>query len=197
MQVTYGRRGRQVRYCCAGRRKQLQAGAAACPDLGGLRVEQVVEQLVLTALEPLGVEAMIAATAAHVRANESRRVRWDQQIERAWYEVDLARRQNDAVDPANRLVAGEAGATVGGGAKGTGGRATLGGRPARSPRAPPQRRRSTELAACRDRSLKGVACTDDARAGQEADSPLLDRARGRDGPQGRSGRSGRGALGGR
>jgi hypothetical protein len=106
MQVTYGRRGRQVRYCCAGRRKPLQAGAAVCPDLGGLRVEQVVEQLVLTALEPLGVEAMIAATAAHVRANESMRVRWDQQIERARYEVDLARRQYDAVDPANRLVAG-------------------------------------------------------------------------------------------
>jgi DNA invertase Pin-like site-specific DNA recombinase len=107
MQVTYGRRGRQVRYCCAGRRKQLQAGAAACPDLGGLRVEQVVEQLVLTALEPLGVEAMIAATAAQVRANESMRERWDQQIARARYDVDLARRQYDAVDPANRLVAGE------------------------------------------------------------------------------------------
>jgi hypothetical protein len=33
-------------------------------------------------------------------------VRWDQQIERARYEVDLARRQYDAVGPANRLVAG-------------------------------------------------------------------------------------------
>ena len=82
-------------------------GGANAPHVLDRRVEQVVEQLVLTALEPLGVEAMIAATAAHVRANESMRVRWDQQIERARYEVDLARRQYDAVDPANRLVAGE------------------------------------------------------------------------------------------
>ena len=107
MHVSYGRRGRHLRYLCADRRRQLQAGPGTCPDLGGMRVERAVEQLLLTALEPLGIEAMIEATAAHVRASESTRVRWEQQIERARYEVDLARRQYDAVDPANRLVARE------------------------------------------------------------------------------------------
>ena len=107
MRVAYGRRGRHVRYSCIDRRRQTQAGSPICPDVGGLRIEGMVERLVLAALEPLGVEAMIEATAAHVQANDSERVRWEQRIERARYEVDLARRQYDAVDPANRLVAGE------------------------------------------------------------------------------------------
>jgi DNA invertase Pin-like site-specific DNA recombinase len=107
MQVRYGRRGRHLRYVCIARRRQNQLAPARCPDLGGVRIEGEVERLVLAALEPLGVEAMIQATAAHVQASESARVRWEQQIERARYEVDLARRQYEAVDPANRLVAGE------------------------------------------------------------------------------------------
>jgi predicted DNA-binding protein (UPF0251 family) len=75
--------------------------------VGGLRLERAVERLVLEALEPVGVEAMIAAAAAHVQASENERVHWQQRVERARYEVDLARRQYDAIDPANRLVGRE------------------------------------------------------------------------------------------
>lgn len=107
MQVSYGRRGRHVRYTCGGRRRQLQGGPASCPDVGALRIEQAVEKLVLSALEPLGVEALLEASARHAEASVQERVRWEQQIERARYEVDLARRQYEAVDPAHRLVAGE------------------------------------------------------------------------------------------
>jgi excisionase family DNA binding protein len=61
----------------------------------------------LAALEPLGVEAMIEASALHTEMREQKREHGRQQVERARYEVDLARRQYDAVDPAHRLVARE------------------------------------------------------------------------------------------
>jgi len=53
------------------------------------------------------VEAMLEAAEAHERANRSAAEHWRQQVERARYEADLACRQYEAVDPANRLVARE------------------------------------------------------------------------------------------
>ena len=106
MRVAYGRRtASALRFVCAGARRQT--GGPMCQSVGGVRLERAVERLVLEALEPVGVEAMIAAAAAHVQASESERVHWQQRVERARYEVDLARRQYDAVDPANRLVGRE------------------------------------------------------------------------------------------
>jgi len=61
----------------------------------------------LEALAPLGMEAMLAAETAYLRADDAQRALWQQRVERARYEADLARRQYDAVDPANRLVARE------------------------------------------------------------------------------------------
>jgi len=72
-----------------------------------VRLERAFEELLLEALEPVGVEAMIEAAAAHARSCEAERGRWEQKVERARYEADLARRQYDAVDPGNRLVGRE------------------------------------------------------------------------------------------
>jgi len=62
---------------------------------------------VLKAVEPLGLESMIQAAQAHADAAEAERRYWHQRVERAEYEVGLARRQYDAIDPENRLVARE------------------------------------------------------------------------------------------
>jgi excisionase family DNA binding protein len=105
MKVAYSTRGDQVRYRCVGSRQQT--GAPVCQRFGALRLERAVERLVLEALAPLGVEAMVEAAAGHARTSEAERAHWRQRVERARYEVDLARRQYDAVDPANRLVARE------------------------------------------------------------------------------------------
>jgi len=105
MKVRYFRRGRLIRYECLSQRRQL--GAPVCQSLGAVRLERAVERLVLDVLEPLGVEAMIEASAAYVRAGEEEQRYLRQKVERARYEVDLARRQYDLVDPANRLVAHE------------------------------------------------------------------------------------------
>ncbi len=105
MKVSYSKGGRLMRYACVSRRQQT--GAAVCQSFGAIRLERAIERLVLEALQPLGVEAMIDAAAAHAEVVEAQRSRWSQKVERGRYEVDLARRQYDAVDPANRLVAVE------------------------------------------------------------------------------------------
>jgi hypothetical protein len=75
--------------------------------VGGLRIDEVVSKAVLEALQPVGIQAAL-------RAHQELQEQEDEQIralrlawEKARYEVDRARRQYDAVDPANRLVAGE------------------------------------------------------------------------------------------
>jgi DNA invertase Pin-like site-specific DNA recombinase len=105
MKVAYNSRQRHLRYRCVSGRQQT--GAPVCQSLGGGWLERAVEQVLLEALQPLGVEAMLEATAAHVQASEAEQARWRQQVERARYECELSRRQYEAVDPANRLVARE------------------------------------------------------------------------------------------
>jgi DNA invertase Pin-like site-specific DNA recombinase len=105
MKVSYGNGGRLVRYACVSRRQQT--GAAVCQSFGALRLERAAERLLLEALAPLGIEAMLEAAKAHLEAGAAERAHWRHRVERARYEVGLARKQYDAVDPANRLVAGE------------------------------------------------------------------------------------------
>ena len=105
MQVGYsGVSGNVPRYLCA-RGQQLYGSAASCQSLGGHRLEQVVVAEVFKVLEP----AALAATAkalAEVEANHADRlVAFDTAVERARYEAERARRQYDAVEPENRLVA--------------------------------------------------------------------------------------------
>ena len=103
--VRYGKGGESIRFTCNMARRQ--AGAPICQDFGGIRLDRAVEKRVLEVLEPVGVEAMIEAASTHVQVAERERAHWQQKVERARYEVDIARRQYDAVDPANRLVACE------------------------------------------------------------------------------------------
>lgn len=105
MRVAYDGKRRLLRYVCVGARRQ--SGVPACQSFGAVRLERAVEALLIEALEPLGLEAMIEASANHAESARAERDLWQKKVERARYEVDLARRQYDAVDPANRLVARE------------------------------------------------------------------------------------------
>jgi hypothetical protein len=58
-------------------------------------------------LQPLGVEAALQAIETRTVEANRRRRQLELALERARYEAALARRQYDAVDPDNRLVAGE------------------------------------------------------------------------------------------
>ena len=105
MQVGYsGAKGVSPRYVCA-RSKQLYGGEHVCQSLGGRRLEQRVLDELFAVLAP----ASLAATArALEQADANYRERlavFELAVERARYGSERARRQFDAVEPENRLVA--------------------------------------------------------------------------------------------
>jgi DNA invertase Pin-like site-specific DNA recombinase len=105
MNVSYGRDCRQIRYLC--KQARAQTAAPTCQGFGAWRLERAVESLLLESLSPLGMEAMLAAAKCYADDHAAERTRCMQKIERARYEVRLARRQYEAVDPDHRLVARE------------------------------------------------------------------------------------------
>jgi DNA invertase Pin-like site-specific DNA recombinase len=105
MVVNYNNAGRFLRYGCT--RARACYGTAVCQSLSGKRLDELVAQQVLAALEPVALELHLACAAdvEHQRAALHRN--WDQQRERARYESERAARQYQQVEPENRLVARE------------------------------------------------------------------------------------------
>ena len=102
MDVGYGKSGR---YYCQG--ANVNHGTERCLSFGGLRADQAVGAEVLRVLKPLGIDAAIKALEAQTSEMSAARRQLDLGLTQARYEAAHARRQYDAVDPANRLVAGE------------------------------------------------------------------------------------------
>ncbi len=98
-------RPRVIRYQCSG--YVLNRDHACCVMFGGLRADRLVSEQLLQCLTPLGIEAAIEAIEALQGASDDRIQQKALALEHARYEVTHARRQYDAVDPANRLVAAE------------------------------------------------------------------------------------------
>ena len=106
LHVSYsGTDGFCVRYGCRG--AHINHGTQTCIAFGGMRVDAAVSAEVLRLLSPLGVEAALAAVATRDAEISDTRRQAELALTQARYEADLARRQYDAVDPANRLVAAE------------------------------------------------------------------------------------------
>ncbi|MGA2619953.1 MAG: hypothetical protein ABSF26_20245 [Thermoguttaceae bacterium] len=61
----------------------------------------------LQALEPASLELALYAEAKIQREQERLEKHWQQELERAQYKTQRARRQYDAVEPENRLVVRE------------------------------------------------------------------------------------------
>ncbi|MFV2066969.1 MAG: recombinase family protein [Pirellulales bacterium] len=78
-----------------------------CQSLSGQVLDELVAEKILAALEPAALE--LSLMAADDLENEQRRLddNWRQRLERARFEADRARRQYQAVEPENRLVARE------------------------------------------------------------------------------------------
>jgi hypothetical protein len=104
--VAYrGRDGRAPRYYCLSGNKEL--GKPSCLGFGGIKVDQAVTQVVLEACQPMGIEASLELLNGSCAQQEQKRKALELALERARYQAEHARRQYDAVDPANRLVAAE------------------------------------------------------------------------------------------
>jgi DNA invertase Pin-like site-specific DNA recombinase len=83
-----------------------QSGAT-CQIVGGGNIDNTIEQLLLETINPLAMDAAVSIQREMAgRKDEIVRL-YGQQMERARYEMDLAKRRYLCVDPDNRLVAAE------------------------------------------------------------------------------------------
>lgn len=91
------------RYSCLAEWNQY--ASVRCQSLTAPSLDAAVEGLLLRALEPASIEVSLAV-AADIDAERARGEKlWQQRLERAQYDVDRSRRQYNAVEPENRLVA--------------------------------------------------------------------------------------------
>jgi DNA invertase Pin-like site-specific DNA recombinase len=103
LHVSYS--GKLGRYSCYGAR--TNHGTARCISISGLSIDSAVGAEVLRVLKPLGIEAAVKAIETQTGRTSAAQRQLELSLQQARYEVAHARRQYDAVDPANRLVAAE------------------------------------------------------------------------------------------
>ena len=90
-------------YVCAA--DSSAEGRPRCQEVRALAVDAEVERLILTALTPDRIVLAIAALGEIEEETRAMERQWSLKRERARYDVERARRQYDAVEPENRLVA--------------------------------------------------------------------------------------------
>jgi len=106
LHVAYGGHGGTVpRYFCVG--AHINHGERKCISFGGLKIDDAVGRTVLQAIGGNAIEAALAAADQRRRQHEAQRQALALEVEQAQYEVRLAARRYEAVDPDNRLVAAE------------------------------------------------------------------------------------------
>jgi DNA invertase Pin-like site-specific DNA recombinase len=103
MQVGYSGKTLVPNYSCV-RANQLY-GTKRCQSVGGRRIEQVVLAAVFEALRPAGIEATLRAIEQGGSEHQARVRSAELELERAQIHAQRARRQFDACEPENRLVA--------------------------------------------------------------------------------------------
>jgi hypothetical protein len=98
------RNGRRIPdYVC--QRQGIEHSKPTCQHINGEPVDEAIGSLLIESVSPLALEVAISVQdELKSRAEEVDRLR-KQQVERARYEADLARRRYMQVDPENRLVA--------------------------------------------------------------------------------------------
>jgi DNA invertase Pin-like site-specific DNA recombinase len=104
MLIGYSGQGNQCRYLCV-QGLRLYGSARSCQSVGGRHIDATVVNEVFALLEPASVAATTAALS-QAEGHHQRRLRaFELGVERARFEAERARRQFDAVEPENRLVA--------------------------------------------------------------------------------------------
>lgn len=83
----------------------LKAHERTCYGLPFRELDDVLTQQVLKALKPAALELSMKALEDAAKERVRLDQHWQQQLQRARYDIDLAKRRYQAVDPANRLVA--------------------------------------------------------------------------------------------
>jgi Recombinase zinc beta ribbon domain/Recombinase len=103
MTVRYREDGVRPIYVCAQVHKDL--AGQTCQFLRGDGLDQAVAHLFLAAMQPAHLQVSLATLAQLEERARAVARQWQLRLERARYDVDLARRRYVAVEPENRLVA--------------------------------------------------------------------------------------------
>jgi DNA invertase Pin-like site-specific DNA recombinase len=103
LHVSYS--GKLGRYSCYGAR--TNHGTARCISISGLSIDAAVSTEVLRVLKPLGIDAAVKAIETRMHETSAAQKQLALALQQARFEAAHARRQYNAVDPANRLVAAE------------------------------------------------------------------------------------------
>ncbi|MHA2405822.1 MAG: recombinase family protein [Candidatus Hermodarchaeia archaeon] len=93
------------RYSCF--RGYLDSGEPKCISFGGGTVDEAVSREILRVVEPWAVEAAVQAASEEAMEQDSVIETLEIELKAARYSAAHARKQYDAIDPENRLVAAE------------------------------------------------------------------------------------------
>jgi len=105
LRVSYSGSGFLQRYVC--RDDNEGSTDKKCTSFGGPRVDRSVALEVIDRLQPLGIEAALAAMNDHGKEQLDKRRQLENALDQGRFEAGRAHRQYDEVDPSNRLVAAE------------------------------------------------------------------------------------------
>ncbi len=86
-------------------RGAVMLGQRRCMMFGGLRVDMAVVQELVRAVEPMAIEAALAAERKLMERQAEQRRIVELELQQARYEASLAERRYAACDPDNRLIA--------------------------------------------------------------------------------------------
>jgi DNA invertase Pin-like site-specific DNA recombinase len=103
LQVKY--KERCGRYICIS--EEPRSLKTTCISFSNTKVDEAISMKVLEALQPAGVQASLDALETLSMSEDAAHKQLLLAVQNMRYEVDRARRQYDAVDPENRLVAAE------------------------------------------------------------------------------------------
>lgn len=95
------------RYKCRASAEDPTVTGLGCIGFGSLQIDRAVSAELLRVVAPAGLAAALAAIEEKRDRNADKRQHMEMALQQARYEATLARRQYDAVDPDNRLVASE------------------------------------------------------------------------------------------
>lgn len=91
-------------YQCLWKHREALA-ARACLTVPAGPLDQAISERLVGAITPVTIELALAALTSLEQRDREIGAQWRLRIERARYEVDLAERRYEAVDPGNRLIA--------------------------------------------------------------------------------------------
>lgn len=102
LHIRYGSR---AAYVCELARREY--GDPTCQTFIVPHIDEAIIQVFLEAVQPAHLEVALAALEQVETQQQSLAAQWEQRLERARYEAELARRRYERVDPDMRLVAAE------------------------------------------------------------------------------------------